>query len=95
MGSLEEDYSRFTIIFGVQLPDGTYAKSDPGQQHPLLWGERQYAEDYAEQLREAAKSLGLTWTGRVVRQYCTPFIGDGDDAQELLAELDEWMRNNS
>ena len=95
MGSLEDDYNRFTIIFAVQLPDGTYAKETPAHEHPLLWGERQHAEFYAEQLREAARSIGLEWNGRIVRQYCTPFVGDGDDAEQLLAELDSWLREQT
>ena len=89
------DYSKFTTTWAIQMPDGSYAKASPREERPLMWSSRELAEEYMQQIKAAAASIGITaWTGRVVRQYCTPFIGDGDDAEVLVAELEAWMRAN-
>lgn len=93
MSGADHVYSKFSITYGIQLPDGSYAKADPTQQHPLMWSDRIFAENYMEDLRKAAASIGIThWTGRIVHQYCTPFVPDGHDEGDLIAELETWMR---
>jgi hypothetical protein len=90
---MSADYSKFSVIYGIQLPDGTYAKADPAQQHPLMWDNRLFAENYMEDLRKAAASIGIThWTGRIVKQYTTPFIPDDEDPSDMIAELEGWLR---
>jgi hypothetical protein len=87
------DYSKFSVIYAIQLPDGTYAKADEQQQHPLLWDQRIFAENYMEDLRRAAASIGVTnWSGRIVKQYTTPFVPDDEDASDLIGELESWLR---
>jgi len=91
--SVEDRYSKFNVIYAIQLPDGTYAKADERQQHPLLWDQKIFAENYMEDLRRAAASIGIThWTGRIVKQYTTPFVPDGEDPADLIAELEDWLR---
>lgn len=44
-------------------------------------------------MRRAASRFGITeWLGEFVYQYVSPFVSDRDDGQQLVAELQAWMR---
>jgi hypothetical protein len=86
----------FTIQFAIRLPDGELYLS-PMSGAVVTWSSREGAEHVLAQLREYAQSMGIReYAGAIVRRYCTPFVGEGQDvAAEMFEELTKWLAQNS
>lgn len=79
----------FVERFAIRLPDGTIARYGC---HEILFLDRATAERQLDHCREAAAHLGVHgWPGEVVRQLCTPFVGDRDTGEHLVADLQRWL----
>jgi hypothetical protein len=85
----------FKTKYAIEMPDGSLFKS-PYSGAEVTWTDRPRAEEILEQLRMQATYMGVTdYRGRIVRQLCTPFIGDDDNADHLIAELNKWLADQT
>lgn len=79
----------FIERFAIRLPDGTIARYGC---HEILFPDRTAAEHQLDHLKDTAAQLGVHgWAGEVVRQLCTPFVGDRDTGAQLVADLQRWL----
>ena len=84
------EHQWFSTRYGIRLPDGTMAISPLGM--PWTWEDREMAERAIAYFQYNAQRLGVTeWRGEIVRQFCTPWIGDRDNADILIRDLSEWL----
>lgn len=84
------EHDWFQTRFAIRLPDGALAKTPNG----IEWttGDRQIVEKAMAYYREGAERLGVEeWNGQVVRQLCTPWIGEDDNADLMIKELSDWL----
>jgi len=80
----------FETRWGIRLPDGTMATTWQGQ--IWSWDSRENAERAMEYFKAYSAKLGVAdWNGEIVRQLCTPWISDSDDAGQLVEELSAWL----
>lgn len=85
----------FTLQFAIRLPDGNLALN-PITSQPLLWADEAGAEKVLGMLRTNAASIGVSdWAGEIVRRLCTPFVSVSDPAEQLVAELSEWLKQQA
>lgn len=82
----------FELQYAIQMPDGTIMKQNGNVGAPLLWETRDEAESYMQQLTASMGRYGVNWQGRIVWQYMTPFVGDGDPSAHLIEELSRWLK---
>lgn len=76
--------------YAIRLPDGNLAISPFGE--PWNWEDRAKAERAIEYFRLGAERVGVhDWNGEIVRQLCTPWIGDRDRYDHLIDELNRWL----
>lgn len=80
----------FTERFAIRMPNGLIAGVG-------LYADRTAAEHALLIMRTtASQQLGVgDWSGHVVRQLCTPFIGDRDNADHLIGELTNWLNTQT
>lgn len=84
------EHDWFQTRWGIRNPDGTMATTWQGQ--TWMWPSREEAERAMEYFAAAAAKLGCPdWRGVIVRQLCTPWIGEADNADSLVAELSAWL----
>lgn len=82
--------NRFEIRYAVRLPDGNLARTLQGQ--PWIWDSRDDAERAIRYFADYSERLGVTgWHGEVVKQLCTPWVGELDNVDHLLDELNDWL----
>lgn len=80
--------------FAIRLPCGELAQSPYGQ--AWMWDERAKAERAIAYFRAGAQRIGVTdWNGEIVRQLCTPWLGDNDRADHLIEELTRWLERET
>lgn len=93
---MSDDGTQFAVHYAIEKPDGQIlrAQTPVGEGEILLWNNRDYAEQYMQRIVNGSLHFGVTWTGRIVWQYCTPFVGQGDPAGDLINELSEWLKRN-
>ncbi|CAN5143567.1 hypothetical protein BH11ACT6_BH11ACT6_34540 [soil metagenome] len=85
----------FTLQYAIRLPDGSLA-INPHTGLPFLWLDPALAEKALDGIRRNAVSIGVPhWSGLVVRQYCSPFVGPADDPGPLIDELSEWLKQQT
>lgn len=83
---------KFTRQYAVRKPDGTLVAS-PFSGKTVLWDTREAAEEVIIHFREHAAEMGITeWLGEIVHCYMSPFVSERDDGQQLITELQAWMR---
>lgn len=90
------DHDIFHLRYAVRLPDGKLAAAVTGV--PWMWADRDAAERAREHFRDVAYKLGVPgWSGEIVRQLCTPWVGDCDDlrAAQFVDQLTEWLKNET
>ena len=84
------DHDWFITRWGIRLPDGTMATTMQGQ--VWAWQNREDAERAAEYFKVYAAKIGISdWQGEIVRQLCTPWISEADNAEAMLEELSSWL----
>lgn len=89
------DHHGFSEHFAIRMPDGNMFNY-PGTDNVARWNDRAQAQCVLEQMRAQQRHFGVPdWRGEIVRQYVSPFIGDNDNADALLAELDRWLRQQT
>lgn len=82
----------FTMQFAIRLPDGNLYLH-PMSGSVVTWSEREGAELVLAQLQAHAASIGIPgYIGTIEHRYCTPFIADGDPAEQLVDELTAWLQ---
>lgn len=84
------DAQWFQTRYGIRLPDGSMAPTMAG----TAWtcDSREVAEKAIAYFRDGAERIGVSdWSGEIVRQLCTPWISDTDNAQLLIKELNDWL----
>lgn len=87
---MSTEHSWLQTRYGVRLPDGSMATSAQGQ--VWSWTDIADAERAIGYFRSASERLGHEqWDGEIVRQLCTPWIGERDNADTLIAELSAWL----
>lgn len=88
------EHDWFQTRWGIRLPDGNMAATALG---PLwIWNTREEAERAMGYFRIHAERLGLhDWRGEIVRQLCTPWISEDDNAELLVAELSRWLERET
>jgi hypothetical protein len=84
------DYAAFETRYAIRLPDGSLAMSP--YDAPWMWSNRETAERAIGYFRHSAQKIGVAqWEGEIVRQLCTPWIGEHDNADHLITELTAWL----
>jgi hypothetical protein len=84
------DYAAFQTRYAIRLPDGNLAMAP--HDAPWMWDNRDTAQRAIGYFRQSAKKIGVNdWEGEIVRQLCTPWIGDDDNAVHLMQELTDWL----
>ena len=84
------EHQWFITRYGIRLPDGTMAMSPLGI--PWMSEDRENAERAISYFEHNARRLGISeWRGEIVRQLCTPWIGDRDNAKTLVKDLSDWL----
>lgn len=84
----------FDTHWGIRLPNGQMAKTLTGQ--AWAWPTREDAERALGFFRSYAAQLGVSdWSGEIVRQLATPWIGESDNAELLVAELSRWLEQQT
>lgn len=86
----------FTVRWAIRLPDGKVAGAVTGGLY--MWASREEAERALGYFEIHAEKLGVTgWRGEIVRQLCTPWVGECDDvrAAEFLDELTAWLEEQT
>lgn len=89
------DYE-YQIRYGIRLPDGSLAQSPYGQ--PWSWPDRETAERAIGYFRAGAERVGVhDWSGEIVRQLCSPWVGECDHAraQEFVDAITEWLEQQA
>ena len=90
------DHDMFHIRYAVRLPDGKLAAAVTGI--PWMWADRDAAEKAREHFADVAYKLGVDdWNGEIVRQLCTPWVGESDNihAQRFVDQLTDWLRKET
>lgn len=83
----------FVERYAVRMPDGTLAKMGC---HEFAFSDRAMAEQALVNMKLAAAQIGIhDWSGEIVRQLCTPWIGDRDNAEHLVADLQRWLETQT
>ena len=81
----------FQTRYAIRLPDGKLAFSDVTNS-PWMWDTRDQAERAIGYFKHNAAKIGVAeWHGEIVRQFCTPWVGETDSAKNLIAELSAWL----
>lgn len=81
----------FATQYAIRLPDGELFKS-PHNGAVWTWSEFDGALHVLRQLQEQAHAMGIAaYGGSIVHRYCTPFVGDDDNAAALIDELTAWL----
>lgn len=76
--------------WGIRNPDYTMATTWQGQ--VWMWDSRDDAERAMGYFRAAAEKLGVTgWEGTIVRQLCTPWLGENETPGRMVDELTRWL----
>jgi hypothetical protein len=84
------DPAEFIRQYAIRLPDGRIARSPYGTL--WTWDERDDAERALGFFRQGAERVGVNeWTGEIVHQLCTPWIGDHDRTTGFIDELTTWL----
>jgi hypothetical protein len=84
------EYEWFQTRYAIRLPDGTLALGPAGT--PWMWSDRSGAERAIGYFNYNARKLGVEeWNGEIVRQLCTPWIGENDNAATLVKDLSDWL----
>ena len=85
----------FTMQFAIRLPDGNHY-IHPHSGAVVTWSEKAGAEYVLAQLQAHAASIGIPgYIGTIEHRYCTPFIAEGDPAEQLVDELTTWLKQQS
>ena len=80
----------FQERWGIRNPDGSMATTWQGQ--VWIWETKEEAERAVGYFKAAAAKLGVAdWQGVIVRQLCTPWIGESDNSDGLVEELSAWL----
>lgn len=88
---MSDNPNEFSTRWGIRTPDGSMFKS-PYSGAVVTWNDRERADEILDQLRTQATFMGVTdYKGTVVRQLCTPFVGDDDNVDRLIDELSAWL----
>jgi hypothetical protein len=88
------DAQGFTLHYAIRLPNGELFTAYNGE--VARWSEQRYAENVLRQLAEQATAMGITeYLGQIVRSYATPFIGPNDGGEQLVDELQAWLRRET
>ena len=90
------DEDVFHVRYAVRLPNGKLAAAVTGV--PWMWSNREAAETAMGYFHEHAAKLGVTgWSGEIVRQLCTPWVGDCDDlrAAQFVDQLTDWLEKQT
>lgn len=84
----------FETQWGVRLPNGKMAMTMTG--HAWTWPTREDAERAMVFFRAYSEQLGVEdWHGEVVRRLTTPWIGEDDNAELMVAELSRWLEQQT
>lgn len=86
----------FTVRYAIRLPDGNVATAITGA--PYMWNTAEEAERALGYFQTHAEKLGVTgWRGEIVRQLCTPWVGECSDirAAEFMDELTAWLEEQT
>jgi hypothetical protein len=85
------DYPGFETRYAIRLPNGKLAFCDITSS-PWIWDSRELAEKSIGYFKHNAEKIGVSqWEGEIVRQLCTPWIGEKDNADHLITELSAWL----
>lgn len=90
------DHDMFHVRYAVRLPDGKLAAAVSGV--PWMWADRDAAEKARAHFADVAYKLGVDdWSGEIVRQLCTPWVGERDDihARQFVDQLTDWLRKET
>lgn len=85
----------FQTRYAVRLPDGQVAKTVTGAE--WIWDSAEDADRACAYFKAHVEQLGVhDWHGEVVRQLCTPWIGQHGMWSALsLAELARWLEEQT
>jgi hypothetical protein len=80
----------YATRWAIRLPNGRLAMANLALE--WSWASREEAEQAIGYFRFNAERMGISdWNGEIVRQYCTPWLGDNDNGEHLVDELTEWL----
>ncbi|SHT85018.1 Uncharacterised protein [Mycobacteroides abscessus subsp. bolletii] len=82
----------FVVLYAIKNPDDTLAKH-PFTGRAMVMTDRSMAERNLAQITEAAAQIGMTYTGRIVYQLCSPFIDPGDPIAETIGQIETWLKS--
>lgn len=76
--------------FAIKCPDGSLAHT--AQDTVWMWDNVEAAERALGYFAGYAAKLGVhNWEGEIVHQLCTPWLGEHDNANAMLADLAAWL----
>lgn len=81
----------FTMQYAIQLPNGELFMH-PFNGQVATWSEFDRAKHVYDQLAANAEVLGMTFAGEIVHRYCTRFISRTDQAEKLILELEDYLK---
>lgn len=85
----------FTVQYAIRLPDGKLAAM-PMTGKPFITDDLPQAEQVLKGLRENAEAIGIPgWSGAIEHRYCTPFAPITDAADQMIGELDNWLKQQT
>lgn len=86
----------FTVQYAIRLPDGKLATNPMNGGKPFIWDDLPTAEQVLKNLRDSADSIGIPgWSGSIEHRYCSSFVPMTDSAERLVAELDDWRKQQT
>lgn len=80
----------FATRYAVRLPNGELLKNAMGS--VWTWDTTAEAEHALSYFEAHTKQLGVDdWRAEIVHQLCTPWLGEHDTADHMIAELTRWL----